>query len=271
MEATSIWQVVPNAYASWGWGYTHCSECWTFLRERSGSRPWMCVWCGQRLLVEASRFVPHEYVDDLLREVDMEMEGWRKEIKAESRRKLLEARRNVPMSRITTRHSMTNRATVKIHNNVTQLLLSRIRSNSECENNGDNILVCLLNRSFQYGFELVNIDNARYTQASWSRKFLDGTPLEVTIRDLIAGNFGCQPFLSHEWLSLCLVRFGSNPNVLLSIDNRRLYCLKEYQRITQQPLWILGYMLDVRTHHNMKRFLGHLDTQCCGETINVRS
>ena len=52
---------------------------------------------------------------------------------------------------------------------------------------GGNALVSLLNRSFQYGFELVNIEHVRYTQASCSRSFRGGTPLDVTIRDLNTG------------------------------------------------------------------------------------
>ena len=216
--------------------------------------------------------MPHQQTDEIFQALENQLQQLRQEIKADMRGELLEARSQLVFARSATRVMMKHPGTAKIHSRVTQVLLAPPpkRPPRESAVAGGGVLVELLNRSFASSIEVVNLQDIRFTQKKCSSRFSDGRPLRDTIRELNNGKFGCQPFVHHEWLCLCLVRFPNNPATFLSIDNRRLHCLNQHQRFLQRPVWVLGYMVTPTDRHNMQRFLNHLDTSCCGEEIRIR-
>ena len=116
----------------------------------------------------------------------------------------------------------------------------------------------------------VQVDKLRFTQSGCSERFFDGRPLEATIGAILGG--AVDP-LSAEWLVLRVVKRNG---MLLSMDNRRLYCLKEAQRRTRlrdaaRDVWVRAqvYTWDPV----LDTFLQHLDHDCwggAGATITVR-
>lgn len=97
-----------------------------------------------------------------------------------------------------------------------------------------------------------------------------GRPLEDCIKDLKARRIDPE---RDEWMTLDVMKDVENTGKLISVDNRRLFCLKEYQTYLHQnePGKIVYVKVRLwqwtKTH---KRYLDHLDTTNGGETIHVR-
>ena len=113
----------------------------------------------------------------------------------------------------------------------------------------------------QGGVITVQVDKLRFTQSGCSERFFGGRPLEATIGAILGG--AVDP-LSAEWLVLRVVKRNG---MLLSMDNRRLYCLKEAQRRTRlrdaaRDVWVRAqvYTWDPV----LDTFLQHLDHDCWG-------
>jgi len=104
----------------------------------------------------------------------------------------------------------------------------------------------------------------RYTQQECSARFSCGRSLAATIDDIAAGRHNP---LTSDFLSLNVVYLGDVP---YSIDNRRLYCLKQAQELMP---WRQMF-IKARVHNLwdvLHRFLDHFDTHTDGQWIHVRS
>ena len=113
------------------------------------------------------------------------------------------------------------------------------------------------------------VKDLRYTQSSCSCFFRDGHTVQHTIADLIDGR--ADP-LRDEWLVLDVVTMHGE---LYSIDNRRLYCLKELQRLAGNSCSVLAR---IRYHcwwtaprdSVLDTFWQHYTTECDGRNIVIR-
>lgn len=120
----------------------------------------------------------------------------------------------------------------------------------------------------------LKVKDLLYTQRS-CREIFKGGPyrgrkLEECTAGLIAGKL--DPTRT-QWLTLDVVK-DTQDGKLWSIDNRRLKCLKEYQKYLDQSGTDKTVMVKARIHQWTEthcRFLDHLDTWCHGKDIRVRN
>lgn len=114
--------------------------------------------------------------------------------------------------------------------------------------------------------ELVTVccDDLFYTQKGCSDRFRGGRYLEDTIQALLNGSVDPQ---RDEWLVLEVVKKDGR---LLSNDNRRLYCLKEYQRRRLEPGKVMVRIRVFYWDSAWNSFQRHHDTKNGGTEIFVR-
>ena len=114
---------------------------------------------------------------------------------------------------------------------------------------------------------VVQCREIRYSQASCSSKFrhgpYQGCLLEVVVDDLIRGTV--KP-LEDDWFVLDVVKRDGK---LISVDNRRLFCLHEFQR--RYPSKVVWARIRVKFWDSLfDRFLNHSDSANNGTSIYVR-
>ena len=116
----------------------------------------------------------------------------------------------------------------------------------------------------------------RFTQCSCGAKFRGGPyankHLNDFIQDLISKGpkESCKLILKETWLVLDIMKYNGG---LRSIDNRRLHCLKEYQKYLQDSGSSETVRVRVRIHHwteEHDRYVNHNDTRNGGTDIKVR-
>eukprot|EP00931_Biecheleriopsis_adriatica_P022490 TRINITY_DN14437_c0_g1_i1.p1 TRINITY_DN14437_c0_g1~~TRINITY_DN14437_c0_g1_i1.p1 ORF type:complete len:314 (-),score=38.47 TRINITY_DN14437_c0_g1_i1:21-962(-) len=138
--------------------------------------------------------------------------------------------------------------------------------------------------------EMHKVDNVLYSQSGCSRNFRDGRSLEDLISEL---NRGEHDPLTTDFLTLNCVRISEK---IYSYDNRRLYCLKQFQKQMQEQKLLdsLRIRVDVvdidpqlggflenalpslgpqgtsKQLRHIVSFLEHFDTQNAGTHIHVR-
>merc|ERR1712039_1070507 len=116
----------------------------------------------------------------------------------------------------------------------------------------------------------VPLDEIRYTQASINWKFRCGKTLTELIMRLDQGDPECDPHKAN-FLLLGAIRVSG---VHFSLDNRRLFCLKqhqEYQRVLQPCFKLLLRLLaTVENMHALKKIQNNWDTTDNGLSIRVR-
>ncbi len=123
--------------------------------------------------------------------------------------------------------------------------------------------------SREFPVPLKRVNHVRYTQSSCSCVFRDGRSLEQSVADLVDGRVDA---LRDEWLTLDVVLLNGK---LYSVNNRRLYCLKQFQILVRHSCTVL---VRVRLHrwnsisqgHICKQFRKHFTTECDGESIFIR-
>ena len=121
----------------------------------------------------------------------------------------------------------------------------------------------------EYETVRVPVDSLRYTQATCSSRFRCGKPVDETIREFA---MGLDP-TSVDWCMLSVIK---RDGLLLSVDNRRLYALKEAQRVIREhdPTKVLYVRIKLYTWMPIfDRFLYHLDHECFasdGRRISIR-
>lgn len=118
---------------------------------------------------------------------------------------------------------------------------------------------------------IVDASEIRFCQRSMKRRFQDGRSLEELIRSLMAGRI--DP-LEAGFLKLTVVeKKDENKRLaLFSKDNRRLYCLKEYQkRINFQPVPVRVKVLPWLTVMEACMFRRNYDTETDGHQILLRN
>lgn len=118
---------------------------------------------------------------------------------------------------------------------------------------------------------IVDASEIRFCQRSMKRRFQDGRSLEELIRSLMAGRI--DP-LEAGFLKLTVVeKKDENKRLaLFSKDNRRLYCLKEYQkRINFQPVPVRCKVLPWLTVMEACMFRRNYDTETDGHQILLRN
>ena len=93
-------------------------------------------------------------------------------------------------------------------------------------------------------------EGKRYTQDSCSNCFRNGRPLTMPIQDLLAGVV--HP-LKDDGLAVDVVENGDK---IWSIDKRRLYCFKEYQKCVGSQEAVIRVRLHT-LHRRFDRFLEH--------------
>ena len=120
----------------------------------------------------------------------------------------------------------------------------------------------------------LKVRDLRYTQGSCSETFnggpYRGCKLEECIAGLIAGK---DDPTRAPWLTLDVVK-TTQDGKLWSIDNRRLKCLKEYQKYLDQSGTDKTVLVKARIHRwteMHRRFWKHNDTTCKGKDIHVRT
>ena len=79
------------------------------------------------------------------------------------------------------------------------------------------------------GIQTLRADDVLYSQTSMSDRFSDGSLLSTLVRDLLSGN--ADLFRDER---LCLTVADWPGRGLVSIDNRRLWCIKQYQEHERQ-------------------------------------
>lgn len=111
--------------------------------------------------------------------------------------------------------------------------------------------------------KLVPVLDVRFTQDSIQSKFTDGHTFEELIDGLVAGTF---VVTREAWLSLEAVEVNG---FVWALDNRRLYCLKEFQKKCTSTV-----MVRLRVTRNkdpqIKDFLNKLTTENGGQSVRVR-
>jgi hypothetical protein len=111
---------------------------------------------------------------------------------------------------------------------------------------------------------IVPCTKLRFTQRACSGRFRCGRLLGETIEALVSG--AIDPLdLRHHWLVLQVVRRGEK---MLSVDNRRLYCLHKFQRHVH-PREVLVRIRVYDWDPVFDRFLQHWDA-AEGLSIHVR-
>ena len=117
---------------------------------------------------------------------------------------------------------------------------------------------------------VVDVSEVRFCQRSMKRRFQDGRSLEELIRGLISGRI--DP-LTAEFLKLTCVEKEDEYKryALFSKDNRRLYCLKEYQkRCSFKPVPMRVKVLPWRDVMEACMFRRNYDTETDGHEIILR-
>jgi hypothetical protein len=106
------------------------------------------------------------------------------------------------------------------------------------------------------------LDDVGYTQGGISSCFTDGKPLSHLVADLDSGR--CHP----SSLILQAVQVGGQ---FLSLNNRRLWCLKVHQKHRGTAIAV---RLDIRASYaqwsDIKRCKRNIDTQNFGAKVRVR-
>ena len=117
-----------------------------------------------------------------------------------------------------------------------------------------------------YRSEIIAVRGLRYTQRACRSSFRCGRPLQLLIAQLCEGQVSSlhAPFLRLEIIR----KWERGRQLLFSNDNRRLYCLKQYQMHTQSNVQIRAKVFE--WHRAFDTFLRHKDTRNSGRRIRVR-
>eukprot|EP00438_Fugacium_kawagutii_P004197 Skav215929 [mRNA] locus=scaffold226:310853:312255:+ [translate_table: standard] len=117
----------------------------------------------------------------------------------------------------------------------------------------------------------LRVKDIYYTQDKCSAKFQGGP--YMTLQDCLDALIAKQIDPENEaWMTLRVIK-DVRRHKLVSVDNRRLWCLKKYQQYLDQhePGKIVWVKVKLHTWtETHKRYLEHNDTTCDGETIQVR-
>eukprot|EP00930_Biecheleria_cincta_P043214 TRINITY_DN29699_c0_g1_i1.p1 TRINITY_DN29699_c0_g1~~TRINITY_DN29699_c0_g1_i1.p1 ORF type:complete len:468 (-),score=74.56 TRINITY_DN29699_c0_g1_i1:33-1436(-) len=119
---------------------------------------------------------------------------------------------------------------------------------------------------------VVDVSEVRFSQRSMKRRFSDGRHLEELIRALQLNDPRCNP-MTAEFLKLTVVEKSDEKGqrALYSKDNRRLWCLKEYQRRSSgKPVPIRVRILPWHDVVDAIKFQKNYDTQTDGQDIVIR-
>ncbi|CAE7024122.1 unnamed protein product [Symbiodinium sp. CCMP2456] len=118
---------------------------------------------------------------------------------------------------------------------------------------------------------IVNAKDVRFSQKSMKRRFQDGRSLEELIQGLMRGTYNP---MTDEFLTLTVVEKSDaqgNP-ALYSKDNRRLYCLHEYQRrICAERVPVRVRILAWQDVVDACKFQRNYDTEQDGTDITLRN
>jgi hypothetical protein len=117
---------------------------------------------------------------------------------------------------------------------------------------------------------LVPVGNVLYTQKSIKHCFTDGKRLEDMIEQLRRKTCNAETakFLRLDAMLYKIHGPNSSP-VLLAINNRRLWCLKEYQKRTHE---VVRVQLNVHTWPDVGlQFLRNFDATSNGQNVKVRA
>jgi len=118
---------------------------------------------------------------------------------------------------------------------------------------------------------IVNAKDVRFSQKSMKRRFQDGRSLEELIQGLMRGTYNP---MTDEFLKLTVVEKSDaqgNP-ALYSKDNRRLYCLHEYQRrICAERVPVRVRILAWQDVVDACKFQRNYDTEQDGNDITLRN
>jgi len=118
---------------------------------------------------------------------------------------------------------------------------------------------------------IVDAGDIRFSQRSMKRRFQDGRSLEELIMGLVQGVYNS---MTEEFLKLTVVEkkdSAGNPTIY-SKDNRRLYCLQEYQRrICNAPVPVRVRILPWQDVVDACKFQRNYDTEMDGHDIVIRN
>eukprot|EP00931_Biecheleriopsis_adriatica_P074449 TRINITY_DN484_c0_g1_i1.p1 TRINITY_DN484_c0_g1~~TRINITY_DN484_c0_g1_i1.p1 ORF type:complete len:519 (+),score=78.69 TRINITY_DN484_c0_g1_i1:45-1559(+) len=119
---------------------------------------------------------------------------------------------------------------------------------------------------------VVDVSDIRFSQRSMKRRFQDGRHLEELIRGLQLKDPRCNP-MTADFLKLTVVEKldSRGQRALYSKDNRRLWCLKEYQRRESgRPVPVRVKILPWMDVVDAMKFSRNYDTQTDGREIFIR-
>lgn len=119
---------------------------------------------------------------------------------------------------------------------------------------------------------IVDVSEIRFSQRSMRNRFQDGRSFEELIRALQMGDPRCNP-MTAEFLKLIVVEKAdaSGQRALYSKDNRRLWCLKEFQkREGSRPVPVRVRILPWHDVLEACKFSKNYDTENDGREISVR-
>lgn len=120
------------------------------------------------------------------------------------------------------------------------------------------------------GMRVVPVDHMLYSQRSISDHLRNGTPVSDVISNL--RNWCLDP-LKDSWLILSAVEIDSaHGKRLHSIDNRRLYALKQFQEHWRHTGWIVRVRIvctSIEADDNMERFMNRNRLLAGGREVNV--
>ena len=117
---------------------------------------------------------------------------------------------------------------------------------------------------------IVDASLIRFSQRSMARRFQDGRSLEGLILGLMRGTFNP---MKDDFLKLTCVEKADTKGspALYSKDNRRLYCLQEYQRrICGEPVPVRVRILAWQDVVDACKFQRNYDTELDGTDIVIR-
>eukprot|EP00438_Fugacium_kawagutii_P013347 Skav207016 [mRNA] locus=scaffold2740:100796:101746:- [translate_table: standard] len=118
----------------------------------------------------------------------------------------------------------------------------------------------------------IKVSKLRYTQDKMSNYFRDGTSLDALVDGLKSG----QVATSSAFLKLNVVHWPQKG--FFSIDNRRLWCLKCFQKFKKKAVSITvrvfplskEFVVHMTSHPEYLSFLRHFDTRCDGKEVQIR-
>jgi len=115
----------------------------------------------------------------------------------------------------------------------------------------------------------VAVNDLKYSQRTCGDVFSCGRPCLDLVRDLRAGKV--DP-LTASFLTLDVIQKRDRRGrlALYSTDNRRLWCLKKFQRFTNGQVKVRVRMLPEEYYNMFVRFSRNLDTDTDGRHIRVR-